>query len=158
MRSFHWNGEDWYVKDESVAHRLASWLVSPSGWRTPEVTHADVRFDGYRANPVTMRLSRHRWALTHRYLPHERRVLRSVTPLSLFGHRITFFGWGAQIRLRDRSILVFAKGANDPEWRVYRSWDGTPSGAFVWYHGATPYEMGRVEDRVRQMQEAEATR
>jgi hypothetical protein len=158
VRSFHWNGENWYAKDESIPRRFLGWLVWPGGWRAPEVTQAEIRFEGYRSKPMTMRLSRHRWDILHRYRPNERIHVRSITPLSLFGHRLTFFGWGAQVKLRDRSILVFAKNANDTEWRVYRSWDGTPSGAFVWYHGATPYEMGRVEDRVRRMQEAEAAR
>lgn len=66
------------------------------------------------------------------------------TPIALFGHRLTFYGWGEQLRIGG-GYLVFSRcgGAR----KLYWSTDGTPSGAVVWFAGV-PYDVRRsVEQR-----------
>jgi len=69
--------------------------------------------------------------------------LSSPTPVSLFGHRATFYGWGAQVRLPGGDLLVVSWCGSPPTdwWRtaprqVYVSPSGTPDRAHTWLVGA----------------------
>jgi hypothetical protein len=113
MKTYHWNGERWYLRDWSIFHRIRDWFVWVGGWET--------------ANGKGWRL----------FIPcGNRRIMMSPTPVSLFGHRITFYGWGWNIRTRT-GWLVYTRR---PERSLYHSTDGTPRGATVWYIG-TPYDI-----------------
>jgi hypothetical protein len=103
VKLHRWNGEFWYVDNRSVLRRIARWLLWPGGWET------------FRTWPLRQRLRPHYW-----------------TPFSMFGHRVTCFGWGWQWRVKG-GYWVLA-GLNHPERPVHIYWspDGTPSSATVW--------------------------
>lgn len=65
------------------------------------------------------------WEST-RQLPLRLR-LKNVTPVSLLGHRVTWYGWGGQIRTPE-GWLVWERRSG----QVFVSKDGTPSGAHLW--------------------------
>lgn len=80
--------------------------------------------------------------------------LRSPAPVSLLGHRVTFFGWGAQLRLPGGDLLTVSWPGVDPKlaWRskpaaIYVSRDGTPQNAHIWLVGE-PHE---VREAVRKV-------
>lgn len=67
----------------------------------------------------------------------------SPTPISVFGHRVTFYGWGANVRFPSGDLLVISWCGLDPKrwWRskpasVYVSPNGTPDRAHTWLVGA----------------------
>lgn len=71
------------------------------------------------------------WFVWFGGLSASRRLRRGIlTPTSLFGHRITFFAWGTQVRTRN-GYWVWTRYARQ-ERRIYWSPDGTPSGATIW--------------------------
>lgn len=107
---YRWNGEYWY-EDEGLARRAVKWVAWFGGWEAHSPKRPWVGMAGRT------------WTLRER--------LGMLTPVSLFGHRITFYGWGWQVRLRGGS-LVFSK----QEGSVYFSPDGTPSSATIWFKGA----------------------
>ncbi len=54
---------------------------------------------------------------------------RSPDPVSILGHRATYYGWGIQVRLKHGYfVLTWRKGNR----KAYISADGTPSGAHHW--------------------------
>lgn len=61
-------------------------------------------------------------------------------PVSILGHRATYYSWGFQVRLGRNAILVVAWRPKDEGLRIYISADGTPKGAYVWYAGA-PFDV-----------------
>ncbi len=70
---------------------------------------------------------------------------RHPTPVSLLGHRVTFYEWGANVRLPGGDLLVVSWCGVDPRhwWRtkpvsVYISRDGTPASAHTWLIGDPP--------------------
>ena len=119
MKTYHWNHEEnrWYMRDWNLFHHLRHWFVWVGGWE--------------KANGAG-------WNFFYRGANGKRRLL-SPTPISLFGHRITFYGWGWQIRVGKRWLV--ASKAGHP-LQVYLSPDGTPSGATSWWYG-TPHEITR---------------
>lgn len=110
MKIYRWNGEYWYYDRRTWLKRVRQWFLWIGGWE--QANGAGWKFRTTRGN--------------HR---------RSPTPIALFGHRITWYGWGGQIRLR-RGWLVFTKRIHAEGRRCYISKDGTPSMAVVWYSGA----------------------
>lgn len=59
-----------------------------------------------------------------------RRLTRGVlTPTSLFGHRVTFFAWGTQVRA-GRGYWMWTRYASGRA--IYWSPDGTASQATIW--------------------------
>ncbi len=100
MRLHRWNGERWWVDDKSVARRMCLWVLWPGGWQT------------FTTWPLRERLHPSKW-----------------TPFSMFGHRVTVFGWGIQARAKG-GYWVASKSGHP--WSVYWSPDGTPSSATVW--------------------------
>ena len=101
MKTIQFNGEYWYEEDRSVVGRIARWVLWPGGWET------------FRSWPLRERIKPDKW-----------------TPLSLLGHRITFYGWGVQAW---RWTLTFGE-----EKQLYRSVNGTPWAADKWLMGAPP--------------------
>jgi hypothetical protein len=106
MRLHRWNGEFWYADDRSTAKRMATWVLWPGGWGT------------FKTWPMRKRLHPHYW-----------------TPVSLLGHRVTFFGWGIQARMCGGCWVMAWDGEGR---RLYWSPDGTPSSATVWVYGTPP--------------------
>jgi len=109
MKTYRWNGEYWYHDKRNWLKRARQWLIWLGGWE--------------KANGAGWRVF---WSY--------KRKLKPPTPVSLFGHRITWYGWGGQIRL-GRGWLVYARRPSAEGRRLYISKDGTPGGAFVWYIG-----------------------
>lgn len=68
---------------------------------------------------------------------------RDPSPVLLFGGRLTYYGWGAQLRMPDGDLLVVSWCGVDPSkwWRskpasLYVSPDGTPGRSHTWLIGA----------------------
>ena len=107
MKTLHWNGERWYVEERSVLSRLRKWFVWFGGWE---------RADG-------------RWQFrTPRTLGH--RIWMYPTPVSVLGHRVTFFGHWLQVRVSSGWLVV-----NFRERYAYVSANGTPNNAHCWLWG-----------------------
>ncbi len=106
MKTWHWNGEFWYLRDWSLAKRLRVWLIWFGGWE--------------RANSTGWSF---RWDFNGK--------LKSPTPLSLFGHRFTHYGWGWNLRLGGR-WLVWCHARHGQRAQAYLSDNGTPNRATAW--------------------------
>ena len=119
MRTYHWNGEFWYRRDWSLFHRIRNWFIWIGGWE--------------KANGEG-------WEIFHKTFQGWR--IWDPTPISLFGHRVTFFGNWWQMRTHLGYLTVSRVHA-------YISRDGTTSTATIFYWGAPP-------DIVRQVQERES--
>jgi hypothetical protein len=63
------------------------------------------------------------------------RIRGAPSPVSILGHRVTWFSWGFQVRLRG-GYLVWSRR----EGTLYFSPSGTPDGATVWIKG-TPTDV-----------------
>src|SRR5690349_11986919 len=70
MRTLHWNGERWYVNEMSLLKRVRRWFIWIGGWEL--------------ANGRGWRLR----------TPREqgRQIWMHPTPVSVLGHRATFYG------------------------------------------------------------------
>jgi len=95
---------------ENPWKRLRRWFVWFGGWERPELSQWD---RGAKA-----------WDFFNTY--SGKRRLNSPTPMSMLGHRITFFGWGLQVKVGKGSFVVASNSANGRADRAYWSPDGTP--------------------------------
>jgi len=119
VKTYHWNGERWYENDFSLWKRLRRWVVWFGGWETAKGGW-QFRIPGYAR----------KW------------LWLSPTPVSLFGHRFTAFGWGWQVRVPG-GWLVHSR--EDGRRRLYVSRDGTPNRAHCWIIGA-PHDVKRAAE------------
>lgn len=110
LRAYRWNGEFWY-QDEGLLRRVRKWFAWSGGWEAHSPKRAWSGVGGRQ------------WTLRER--------LGMLTPISLLGHRITFYGWGWQLRFRAGSLTKAKK-------LLYFSPDGTSSSATIWFRGAPP--------------------
>jgi hypothetical protein len=142
MRTTEYNGEYWYHDIRPPWLRMLRWLVWMGGWEeviwTPEgvTTRYRPRYAMRLALCARGHRSR-RWAVWH-----------SLTPLSLFGHKITFQSFGFHISTRRGYLCVSWPPHTSPGaagWRVYWSPNATPSSATWWLSGA-PREVQRDAD------------
>jgi hypothetical protein len=108
MKTYHWNGEYWYKRDWSLLKRIRTWLIWIGGWEI--------------ANGAG-------WKLFRKTGNHWR--LCDPTPISLFGHRFTYYGWGWHLRTH-LGYLTYSR-AGRPKPIMYLSPDGTPGRATIWY-------------------------
>jgi hypothetical protein len=97
MKTLKYNGEYWYTDERSLWKRVRQWVIWVGGWE--------------KANGKG-------WQFTIDY--GNRKGLMNPTPISLFGHAITFYGWGWQIHLWKMGYFVCTKSG------MYISSDGTP--------------------------------
>ena len=106
MKTYHFNGENWYCRNWSLLHHIRYWFIWIGGWEKPNGTG---------------------WKFT--YAP---RKLSSPCPITLLGHRIVIYGlnW-FEIRF-GKNWLVFHFGNR----HIYLSPDATPDNARVWLYGA----------------------
>jgi hypothetical protein len=102
MKTYHWNGEYWYQRTDSLLRRILEWFIWNGG------------------------------------------TLRDHYPLSFFGHRITFYGWGWQVRIRHGCIVYSSR----PDRVLYFSPNGTPYRATAWWIG-TPLVITQAADAHR---------
>lgn len=129
MRTIHWNGENWYERDWSIAHRIRHWVIWIGGWEKANGEGWHI----LRKNPHPL------------LYPGWRGHIQSPTPWSLFGHRFTHYGWGWNLRI-GRDYLTYVKrqrycdGRTLTTHRLYLSPDGTPGQAHVWLLG-WPHEV-----------------
>jgi len=122
MSSYRWNGEYWY-EDEGLPRRALKWVAWFGGWQAHSPKRA--------------------WSLRRRTLG-ERLAPGMLTPVSLFGHRITFFGWGWQVRLRGGYLVRGQEGG------LYFSPDGTPSSATIWFKGAPAHVLAAAQESAKE--------
>ena len=116
MKTYHWNGEYWYERRWSILHHIRHWFFWIGGWE--------------KANGEG-------WQLRHQ---RPQRKLKDPFPIALLGGRITFYGWGGQIRGLHR-YLVWSRSVGS--LKIYLSHNGTPGGATTWIKGV-PYEIYKV--------------
>lgn len=118
MKTIGFNGEYWYENNTSLLKRVATWFVWLGGWKI--------------------------W-LESRQRGHGK--FENMAPISLLGHRATYYGWGFNVRVKGGwFVVVFKRDENGKPSgieRAYISRDGTPSEAHVWIHGA-PFEIRRA--------------
>ena len=74
---------------------------------------------------------------------------KALTPMSFFGHRLTFYGWGADLKTSRGSLVVSRPHGHSPNWRAYHSANGTPDQAFTWFFGAPREVREQAASRVR---------
>lgn len=68
-----------------------------------------------------------------------------LTPISLFGHRVTFFGWGWNARINGGYLVRVTRGVDKG---MYWSPDGTPTHATVWFSkpsGSSAYGLREIK-------------
>ncbi len=74
------------------------------------------------------------------------------TPVSVLGHRATYYGWGFQVRTAYGWLVVVWR-VNGKPWsgieRAYVSPCGTPQHATIWLVGTPPEIVKNVEQRAR---------
>lgn len=137
MKTTHHNGECWYHDIRPLWLRVLRWLVWVGGWDT---TH-------WTAQGVTSRYrAPRRWRPGTRGL---RAAFEALTPIALFGHRITLQHFGFFISTRRGYLCVSWPPHTSPGasgWRVYWSPNATPWAATAWLLGA-PREVVQAADR-----------
>lgn len=122
MKTYRYNGEGWYCDERSWLHRIFQWFIWVGGWET--------------FGPIKKRPYAPKW--------WQGWYVRSVAPLSLFGHLFTYYGWGCQLKLKT-GYLVWSW--NRHEHGIYISRDGTPDDAHHWIAG-TPHSVFKaVQER-----------
>ena len=125
MKTKVWNGEYWYFDKRPLLMRVRQWLIWVGGWE-----HGNRRDGHNQWRPFRYSQVDHRWHV------------KSPTPLSFFGHRITFQWFGVDVRRR-RDYLCW-------HWRqrsfdrpgkgyAYLSHNATPWGAHHWFWGWEKY-------------------
>lgn len=112
MKNHFFNGEYWYEDSRPILKRFRQWLIWIGGWETA---------DG-------------KWSLFWKY------GLRSPAPLSMFGHRFTYYSWGCDFRFADGWLVWTFDLGRCGSQKVYFSPDGTPDSATAWFLG-TPEEV-----------------
>ena len=118
MKQWRDNGECQYYDTASLLKRARKWLIWVGGWEHPWSRPASpVEQRNHGANAVICGTY-----FSTRY-PDGTRA--GPTPISLFGHRLTFYGWGWQVRLF-RSYFVWSGYRKGQPARIYISRDGTP--------------------------------
>lgn len=109
MKTYHWNGENWYSRNWSLLHHIRHWFIWFGGWE--------------KANGEG-------WKILRRH--NGKFYIASITPVTIFGSRVTFYSWGFNIRIGYR-WLVFSKFGG--KRKIYLSVDGTPNNANSWWYG-----------------------
>lgn len=112
MKTYHHNGEHWYVRDWSLFHHIRNWFIWIGGWE--------------KANGSG-------WEIFRKYMGKWELV--DPTPISIFGHRFTYYGWGWHLKIGNR-WLTWSNGGG--VLQVYLSNNGTPSQATTWLYGEPP--------------------
>jgi hypothetical protein len=92
----HYGYKNTMDRFHSPLKRLRKWFVWVGGWEEPELSQWD------RGEPA--------WKLS-----------RDPMPFSLFGHRVTFYGWGWSAKV-GKGWLVWSRSSG-----LYWSPNGTPS-------------------------------
>lgn len=129
---YKFNGECWYLDRRSPWLRMRQWLFWIGGWELA---------NGAGWRPL---LSNPNRLLGWMFMP--------PTPISVLGHRATFYGWGLTFRYAGSWLTVtFPRG--DQPLRAYVSNDGTPQGAHTWIAGA-PRDIVEMAERARRQHEA----
>jgi hypothetical protein len=123
MKLYRHNGEHWYVDNRSLLKRFRCWLIWIGGWE--KANHSGWQF---RRQQIGYVPPRYRWL--------------GVTPVSLFGHRITVQRFGVSIRFR-RGYLCFNHDAR--HHYGYFSPNATPWAATMWLYGA-PHDVQHAGD------------
>lgn len=145
---YKFNGESWY-KAPTLLKRIRKWFIWIGGWEKANCSgwhfrHKEIapKFPEQYEEIKGMNIGEmkdylkdkpHRYVTTFWYNP---------LPISLFGHRFTIQPFGVYLRLSSE-YLVFSwnqRRKGKIVFRMYRSKNGTPQDAHVWYFG-TPKEI-----------------
>lgn len=137
MITYFHNGEGWFQENRSIWKRVRRWIIWFGGWeRYDEQGRDSWRFRIRSSAPDSFLAQLPRWK-------SRRWIWMDPTPLSLFGHRFTLFGWGWQLRVKGGWMVFSRKRYSDGERKLYISHDGTPSRAHCWIWG-TPADVKRA--------------
>lgn len=132
MKTYRHNGEAWFCDDRSFFTRFRQWLIWFGGWEKARGGWSFFLRMSYYRSPW--------WKRWH---------LKSPAPLSMLGHRFTYYGWGCQFRLSNGWLVIvwrpsFEKG-------IYISKDGTPDAAHHWISGTPKSVLKAAEDHQQQI-------
>jgi hypothetical protein len=83
FRTYHYNGNNWYERRWSLWQHIRTWFIWIGGWE--------------KANGKG-------WKLFSRRARGWR--LRSPAPISLFGYRVTWYSWGLEICLGEKTFAI----------------------------------------------------
>jgi len=127
MRTYQFNGEGWYCNDRTLINRIRSWFIWVGGWE--------------KANGKGWELlGRYTWKKGLKSF-----YFKSPAPVSIFGHWLTYYGWGLNFKVKGGwFVVVWDNGHGE---KIYISKDGTPSGAFCWIKGTPPEVLKATEKR-----------
>lgn len=107
--------------------RLRKWLFWIGGWETARLSQWD--------------RGKKKWEIFGRDHRTNRLKVNGLTPLSLFGHRITFFGWGVQVKWGRGYVTLSSDHADSGLTKLYWSPNGTPGherARFYWRRKPPP--------------------
>lgn len=125
MKTYEWNGEEWYCNINSLWFRLMKKIFYPMGWFS---TERNAQGQSYHKSKSFKEI----WKRVRRD-----GLLESITPLTILGN-LTIQPWGGNVKTK--------KGYWGFTWfkhhgrKIYRSPDGTPRSADYWLYG-TPQEI-----------------
>lgn len=112
MKTYKHNGEYWYVDARSPFKRVRNWLIWFGGWEKADGAGWKIRRDSPRGG------------------------IYGPRPVSILGHRVTFFGSWFDVRLPHTILVVRLRAGYDGGPYAYLSRDGTSSRAHHWLFGA----------------------
>lgn len=129
MKTYRHTGEAWFADTRSIVTRVCRWVIWIGGLET--VDHPGWTFGRARLS----------WRAFHD-LPIHRRLLDCLTPISLFGNRVTLHWFGLDVRVRGAYLCIHWRDTKyaPTRLRIYRSPDATPHAAYLWIKG-TPYHV-----------------
>jgi hypothetical protein len=161
------NNDEYWYEAPPLHKRIRKWFFWLGGWE--KANSAGWRFYMKHTRPkkptkeqreILVNLTpkeQHEYIKT---LPERyERVWLSPFPISLLGHRITFYNWGMNIRTSEGYFCI--TWDKNQGRKCYISYDGTPSNAHIWYWGV-PRDILKVarkrgetlkefEERVKQL-------
>lgn len=123
VRDYKYNGEYWYCDNRSIFTRIRQWFIWLGGWEL--------------ANGRGWRF----W-IPHNTINGTKKLWMSPYPISLLGHRMTFYGWGMEIKLSSGWIVW-----NFNRRYCFISRNGTPNDAHRWLWGC-PAEIKIEADKI----------
>lgn len=121
MKTKVWNGEYWYIDERPLLMRVRHWVIRIGGWER---------------NPK--RKAKSEWRIVRRSGLDKRLRIEDPTPVSLFGHLLTFQWFGVSWRRRKDYVCWNWRqtmGQRPGKGYAYVSRNATPWAAHYWLWG-----------------------
>jgi len=139
------NGEQWY-EAPPLYKRIRKWFFWIGGWEKANCKGWRFSINSERPRQLTSSEKEKVKCMSHeerlqfaKTIPKENhRIWLDPFPMSFLGHRITFYSWGMNLKVKEGYLyLIWSKNEGR---KCYISSNGTPWGAHIWYWG-TPKEI-----------------